>query len=66
MALSPTWSLLCSNRTFMELKYLMHQPLVLRIVSSNRTFMELKYIDKEQERAEGAFQSYLHGIEIKR
>ena len=32
----------CSNRTFMELKYLRWLPREKQVASSNRTFMELK------------------------
>ena len=34
---------LCSNRTFMELKFASYTSLAVAISRSNRTFMELKY-----------------------
>ena len=33
---------MCSNRTFMELKYMKNAKLAQEAASSNRTFMELK------------------------
>ena len=36
-------SFLCSNRTFMELKYNAIFTYITRKLRSNRTFMELKY-----------------------
>ena len=38
-----TYYQLCSNRTFMELKYIKKLLECTRIDSSNRTFMELKF-----------------------
>ena len=35
-----------SNRTFMELKYVMSILVYIHVFSSNRTFMELKSVDE--------------------
>ena len=40
--ISNTIIILCSNRTFMELKWTLQSLLKLQVSSSNRTFMELK------------------------
>ena len=41
----PAW-LVCSNRTFMELKFYPYSKRMRSDSSSNRTFMELKYQTK--------------------